>query len=120
MNLSISGHHLEVTPSIRAYVTQKLDRIRRHFDQVVDMNALLSVDKLEQRAEVTIHLRGKEIYAQAVDADLYAAIDILADRLDRQVIKYKDKRQSHHHLSMKRELRATDPDALADEAASPS
>lgn len=105
MNLSISGHHLEVTPSIRSYLVQKLDRIRRHFDQVIDVNAVLSVDKLDQKAEVTIHVRGKEINAQAVDPDLYAAIDLLTDRLDRQVLKYKTKRQAHHHVAMKR----TDP-----------
>lgn len=102
MNLSISGHHLEITPSIRAYLMQKLDRIRRHFDQVIDVNAVLSVDKLEQKAEITIHVRGKEINAQAVDSDLYAAIDLLTDRLDRQVLKYKAKRQAHQHVPIKR------------------
>ena len=102
MNLSISGHHLTVTPSMRGYLVQKLDRIRRHFDQVIDVNAVLSVDKLEQKAEVTIHVRGKEINAQAVDSDLYAAIDTLVDRLDRQVLKYKDKRQAHGHVPLKR------------------
>ncbi len=102
MNLSISGHHLAVTPSMRGYLVQKLDRIRRHFDQVIDVNAVLSVDKLAQKAEVTIHVRGKEINAQAVDADLYAAIDLLVDRLDRQVLKYKSKRQAHGHIPLKR------------------
>lgn len=102
MNLSISGHHVAVTPPIRAYLTQKLDRIRRHFDQVIDVSAVLSVHKLEQKAEVTLHVRGKEINAQAVDSDLYAAIDLLTDRLDRQVLKYKDKRQAHDHMPIKR------------------
>ena len=112
MNLSISGHHLDVTPSIRAYLTHRLDRIRRHFDQVIDVTAVLSVDKLEQKAEVTIRVRGKEINAQAVDSDLYAAIDLLTDRLDRQVLKYKAKRQAHQHLPIKRVL----PDEVASSA----
>lgn len=110
MNLSISGHHLEVTPSIRSYLVGKMDRIRRHFDQVIDVSAVLSVDKLQQKAEITIRVRGKEINAQAVDADLYAAIDLLADRLDRQVLKYKTKRQARHHVPIKR----TEPLVMAD------
>ena len=101
MNLSISGHHLEVTPALRNYVTTKLERITRHFDQVIDVNAFLSVDKLQQKAEVTLHVRGKDIFAEAVEADLYAAIDTLIDKLDRQVIKYKSKRQDHGHTGIK-------------------
>jgi putative sigma-54 modulation protein len=103
MNLSISGHHLDVTPALRDYVTQKLDRITRHFDRVIDIKVLLSVDKLVQKAEINIHLRGKEIHAQAADADLYAAIDILADKLDRQVMKYKEKMNDHGHEAIKQQ-----------------
>ena len=101
MNLSISGHHLAVTPSLRNYMTTKLERITRHFDQVIDVNAFLSVDNLDQKAEVTMHVRGKEIFAEATDSDLYAAIDTLMDKLDRQVMKYKGKRQEHGHFAMK-------------------
>jgi len=101
MNLSISGHHLEVTPALREYVTVKLDRIRRHFDQVIDVNVFLSVDKLRQRAEIALHVRGKDIFAESVDEDLYAAIDSLVDKLDRQVLKYKDKRFAHPHEAIK-------------------
>jgi putative sigma-54 modulation protein len=101
MNLSISGHHLEITPAIRGYMTTKLERIRRHFDQVIDVNALLSVDKLDQKAEITLHVRGKDLYAEAIDADLYAAIDALIDKLDRQVVKYKSKRNDHGHHAIK-------------------
>lgn len=101
MNLSISGHHLEVTPALRDYVTSKLERIRRHFDQVIDVNVLLSVDKLRQKAEVTLHVRGKDLFAEASDEDLYAAIDALIDKLDRQVLKYKDKRNAHPHDAIK-------------------
>lgn len=95
MNLSISGHHLDVTPALRDYVTSKVDRIHRHFDRVIDVKVLLSVDKLVQKAEINIHLRGKEIHAEANDEDLYAAIDKLVDKLDRQVVKYKEKLNDH-------------------------
>ncbi|HNJ75155.1 MAG: ribosome-associated translation inhibitor RaiA [Rhodocyclaceae bacterium] len=96
MNLQISGHHLEVTPAIRDYVTAKLERVTRHFDHVIDVNVILSVEKLKQKAEVTVHVRGKDIFVEADDGDLYAAIDNLVDKLDRQVQKYKQKVQDHH------------------------
>ena len=96
MNLQISGHHLEITPALRDYVTGKLERVTRHFDHVIDVNVILSVEKLKQKAEVTVHLPGKDIYVESIDEDLYAAIDILADKLDRQVQKYKQKLQDHH------------------------
>jgi putative sigma-54 modulation protein len=101
MNLSIQGHHIDVTPALREYVKSKLDRIRRHFDQVIDVNAVLEVEKLQQKAEVTLHVKGKDLFAEAVDTDLYAAIDLVADRLDRQVLKYKNKRQDHQHEAIK-------------------
>jgi putative sigma-54 modulation protein len=101
MNLSIQGHHIDVTPALREYVKSKLDRIRRHFDQVIDVSAVLGVEKLQQKAEVTLHVKGKDLFAEAVDTDLYAAIDIVADRLDRQVLKYKNKRQDHQHEAIK-------------------
>jgi putative sigma-54 modulation protein len=104
MNLSISGHHLEVTPALRDYVTAKLERIRRHFDQVIDVNVVLSVDKLRQKAEIALHVRGKDLFAEAVDADLYAAIDALFDKLDRQVLKHKDKRLAHPHEALKHQV----------------
>ncbi len=101
MNLNVSGHHLEVTPAIRTYVSGKLDRVTRHFDHVIDAHVILSVDKLVQKAEVTLHVRGKDIHAECIDADLYAAIDLLVDKLDRQVIKYKDKTQAKPHDALK-------------------
>lgn len=102
MNLSISGHHLEVTPALREYVTSKLGRIRHHFDQVIDVNVILSVEKLVQRAEMKLLVAGKEIFAEATHTDLYAAVDTLIDKLDRQVIKYKQKRQNHAASPLKR------------------
>ena len=96
MNLQISGHHLEITPALNDYVTGKLERVTRHFDHVIDVNVILSVEKLKQKAEVTVHLSGKDIYVESIDEDLYAAVDVLADKLDRQVQKYKQKMQDHH------------------------
>lgn len=92
MNVNITGHHLDVTPAIRDYVSSKLvDRIARHFDQVIDVNVILSVEKLVQKAEANVHVRGKDIFVQSEDADLYAAIDGLADKMDRQILKHKEK-----------------------------
>lgn len=96
MNLQISGHHLEITPAIHAYVTGKLERVTRHFDNVIDVNVILSVDKLKQKAEVTVHLSGKDVYVEVIDEDLYAAVDALVDKLDRQIQKYKQRVQDHH------------------------
>ncbi|MEF8730248.1 MAG: ribosome-associated translation inhibitor RaiA [Accumulibacter sp.] len=96
MNLQVSGHHLEVTPALHEYVTGKLERITRHFDNVIDVSVILSVDKLKQKAEVTVHLAGKDVYVESVDEDLYAAVDGLVDKLERQVQKYKQKLQDHH------------------------
>jgi putative sigma-54 modulation protein len=95
MNLNLTGVHLDITPAIRAYVVAKLDRVNRHFDHVIDVNVVLSVDKLRQKVEANVHVRGKELHAEAVDADMYAAIDALADKLDRHVLKYKEKLMAH-------------------------
>lgn len=108
MNLTISGHHLELTPAIREYVQSKLERIRRHFDHVIDVAVILAVDKLpekekRQRAEINLRLRGKDIHVESIAEDLYAAIDMLIDKLDRQVMKYKTKLQDHHHEAPKRQ-----------------
>ena len=107
MNLTISGHHLDVTPALREYVINKLDRVTRHFDQVVDITVLLSVEKLSekerrQKAEVTLHVKGKDLFAECASEDLYAAIDQLMDKLDRQVVRHKGKVQDHHHEAAKR------------------
>jgi ribosome hibernation promoting factor len=91
MNLQLTGHQLEITPAIRSYVTSKLERITRHFDHVIDVTVILSVDKLQQRVEANVHVRGRDIFCESVDADMYAAIDSLADKLDRQVLKHKEK-----------------------------
>ena len=97
MNLNITGHHVELTPAIREYATNKLDRVIRHFDHVTSVHVILSVDKLVQKAEVTLHVKGKDIFADATDANLYASIDLVADKLDRQVVKYKERTSDHTH-----------------------
>ena len=106
MNLTITGHHLEVTPALRDYITAKLERIRRHFDQVVDTSVYLSVEKLQQRAEINLHVRGKDLFAESVHQDLYAAIDTLIDKLDRQVLKYKEMRQVRPNETAKHQTAA--------------
>jgi putative sigma-54 modulation protein len=111
MNLTISGHHLDVTPALREYVLTKLDRVTRHFDQVVDVNVLLTVDNQKekdrrQKAEVTLHVKGRDIFVEQCHEDLYAAIDQLMDKLDRQVCRHKDRMQDHHHESAKRQVAA--------------
>ena len=104
MNLNITGHHVEVTPAIHDYVNSKLGRVIRHFDNVTSAHVILSVDKLHQKAEVTLHVKGKDIFADSIEADLYAAIDTLADKLDRQVLKYKEKTSNHAHEGHKRQI----------------
>jgi putative sigma-54 modulation protein len=97
MNLNIVGHQLEVTPAIRGHVTGKLQRIKRHFDHVLDVRVTLSASKLGQKAEVTLRVPGKEIHYACEQADLYAAIDLLVDKLDRQVLEYKDRHSGRPH-----------------------
>ncbi|MCL2162214.1 MAG: ribosome-associated translation inhibitor RaiA [Betaproteobacteria bacterium] len=99
MNLNITGHHVEVTDAIRAYTSEKIERVVRHSDNVTSVNVILSVDKLNQKAEVTVFLRGKDIHIECVDTDLYAAIDALADKLSRQMQKHKQKMTGHQHDS---------------------
>jgi putative sigma-54 modulation protein len=107
MNLTISGHHVELTPAIREYVQGKLERIKRHFDHVIDIAVILTVDKLpekekRQRAEINLHVRGKDLHAESIADNLYAAVDALIDKLDRQVIKHKSKQQDHQPAAIKR------------------
>ncbi|HSD60810.1 MAG TPA: ribosome-associated translation inhibitor RaiA [Burkholderiales bacterium] len=92
MNLTVTGHHVEISPAIRDYVTQKLGRINRHFDELIDVSVTLSVEKLRHKAEANVHLRGKDIFVETEDADMYAAVDGLVDKLDRQILRHKEKR----------------------------
>ena len=98
MNLHLTGHHVEITPAIREYVTAKLAKIERHFDHVIEVNVIMTVEKLDQKIEANVHLSGKDIHVQAHEGDMYAAIDGLIDKLDRQVIKHKERFQSGRHV----------------------
>ena len=104
MNISIIGHHLEVTPSIREYVHTKMARVARHFHQLIDIQVMLSVEPLKHHAEVTLHVPGKDIHCEASADNLYAAIDLLIDKIDRKIIQHKDRTQNHHHIAAKRQL----------------
>lgn len=97
MNLQLTGHHIEITPAIRDYVSTKLQRITHHFDHVIDVSVTLSVEKLRRKIEASVHVRGKDIFCESADADMYAAIDSLIDKLDRTVIKHKEKSLEHRH-----------------------
>jgi len=97
MNLHLTGHHLEITPAIRGYISSKLQRITHHFDHVIDVNVVLTVEKLRHRIEASVHVRGKEIFCESADADMYAAIDGLVDKLDRTIIKHKEKSLMRRH-----------------------
>lgn len=101
MNLTVSGHHLPVTPAMRSYVESKLSKVTRHFDHVIDVSVTLSVQKLLQKAEVTVRVRGKDIFVESTDSDLYAAIDSLVDKLDRRILKHKEGIRAHPHDALK-------------------
>ena len=95
MQVSLSGHHVEITDSMRNYVNEKIARLERHFDQALDINIVLTVEKLRHRAEATLHVSGGNLHADDVQEDMYAAIDGLVDKLDRQGKKHKEKIKSH-------------------------
>jgi len=97
MQLSITGHHIDVTDALRAHVTEKIQRLERHYDHITNVHVVLTVEKLVQRAEATVHTSGADLFADASADDLYAAIDALADKLDRQVMKRKDKNIGKNH-----------------------
>ncbi|MFT5140655.1 MAG: putative sigma-54 modulation protein [Lysobacterales bacterium] len=97
MQLNITGHHVDVTPPLRDYVTEKMQRLSRHFDHVISVNVILKIEKLEQIAEGTVNAGGKTLFATDTAMDMYAAIDGLIDKLDRQVRRLKDRLRDHHH-----------------------
>jgi len=96
MQLSITGHHIEVTSALNGYIEKRFARVVRHFDQVIDTHCVLTVDKLQHKAEATLRVRGETIHAAATEGDMYAAIDALADKLERCVRKHKEKLTDHH------------------------
>ncbi|HEY4369921.1 MAG TPA: ribosome-associated translation inhibitor RaiA [Steroidobacteraceae bacterium] len=96
MQLNVTGHHVDVTTSLKVYVEKKLDRIVRHSDHIIDVHCVLTVEKSGHKAEATVLLTGATVHADATDANMYAAIDALADKLDRRVKKHKEKLSDHH------------------------
>jgi putative sigma-54 modulation protein len=96
MQINLTGHHVEITPAIRDYINEKFARIERHFENATDIHCVLTVEKLEHKAEATLNVSGTKIHAHSVDSDMYAAIDALTDKLDRQVRKHKEKITDHH------------------------
>ncbi len=104
MKLTISGHHIDVTDGIKSYITGKLDKITSHFDDVVDTKVTLSVEKHQdgKHAECTLNLKGADLFAESSNADLYAAIDEMAAKLERQVMRHKEKMQDHSQAAAKR------------------
>jgi putative sigma-54 modulation protein len=101
MNLNLTGHHIEITPAMRDYVAAKMVKIKRHFNNVIDVNVTLSVEKLKQNAEASVHVRGKDIFVETNSANMYASIDNLVDKLDRKILKYKEKNVAHRNNTFK-------------------
>ncbi|RUO78569.1 ribosome hibernation promoting factor [Pseudidiomarina taiwanensis] len=95
MQINLTGHHVEITEALRNYVDEKFAKLERHFDHITNVHVILNVEKLTQKAEATVHVHGGEIFADSEHQDMYAAIDSLIDKLDRQVIKHKEKTQRH-------------------------
>ena len=96
MKINLTGHHVDLTDPLREYVNSKMERLERHFDHVTDTHVVLSVEKLRHKAEATLHISGGKIFADAEQENMYAAIDSLVDKLDRQVKKHKEKMTDHH------------------------
>ena len=95
MKINLSGHHVEVTHTLREYIDTKFSKLERHFDHINNVHVILTVEKLDQKAEATVHMNGTEVFASAISTDMYASIDTLVDKLDRQILKYKDKVSQH-------------------------
>ncbi len=95
MQVSVTGHHVEITDSLRNHVEEKISKLKRHFDNVVDIHVILTVEKHVQKAEATVHISGAKLFAEDSQDDMYTAIDNMVDKLDRQIIKYKEKLKNH-------------------------
>ncbi|MBB6056762.1 ribosome hibernation promoting factor [Tolumonas osonensis] len=91
MQINLSGHHIELTDALRDYVTSKFARLERHFEHINNVQVILTVEKLQQIAEAKLNVNGGELFANAEDESMYAAIDALVDKLDRQIVKHKEK-----------------------------
>jgi len=110
MQIDLSGHHVEVTEPLRNYVNEKIGRLEKHFDRVTDVHVILSVEKMAKKAEATIQVKGNKIFAQSDNQDMYAAIDSLADKLDRQILKHKEKLKGHRDRTKSSDSLNSSPD----------
>lgn len=99
MQVNITGHHIDVTDALRSYVSEKLEKLERHFDHVTNVHVILTVNKQAQIAEATVHVSGADLFAQQESENMYASIDGLVDKLDRQIIKHKEKIGNHQKKS---------------------
>ena len=95
MQINLTGHHVEITDSLRTYVDTKFNKLERLFDHISNVHVILNVEKLNQKAEATVFLSGAEVFASSENQDMYAAIDSMVDKLDRQVLKHKEKLKKH-------------------------
>jgi putative sigma-54 modulation protein len=107
MQMHLSGHHVEVTPALRSYVEKKIARVLRHCDQLIDVQCTLTVEKLRHKAESTVRIAGASIHAAAIEEDMYAAIDVLADKLDEQIKRHKGKARDHQAARNRHGIEAT-------------
>lgn len=96
MQLTLTGHHVDITESMETYVREKFAKLERHFDNVLDVHVILTVEKQRHKAEATLHVSGNNLFAECEEDDMYVAIDGLIDKLDRQVLKHKSKSKNHH------------------------
>lgn len=96
MQINLHGHHIDLTEPLKTYVSDKFTRLSRHFDHITSTQVVLSVEKNRQKAEATIRFSGGEVFADCTDGDMYAAIDLLIDKLDRQILRHKEKIKAHH------------------------
>ena len=97
MQINVSGHHVDLTPALRDYVHTKLSRLQRHFDNITNTDVTLTIEKMIQKAEASVHVAGADLFAASEAEDMYAAIDTLADKLDRQLLKHKEKSIGRQH-----------------------
>ena len=107
MQVNLTGHHVDITDALRAYVDEKIAKLERHFDHVSNVHVILSVEKLNKKAEATVHIAGAAVFAESVHEDMYAAIDALVDKLDRQVLRHKEKLKKHRGNSNRESIEIT-------------
>lgn len=102
MNLNITGHNIEITPALRSYAESKMERVLRRVDQVIDASIVLRMEKVRHLAEAVVRVPSKDICVSGDEEDMYAAIDAMVDKLDRQVLRHKDRTAAHQHETLRR------------------